>query len=150
MNLLHRAGGTAPRTPLPAALTTHLQFRAKRIAARTALVLLLSPLVPILLFRFFPVPLTPLMDKSSCKATNSTDWVAYDQMAPALAQAVVASEDNFFCRPPFGFDGDALLEQIDAWWQGERPPAPVHHDANRAACYFGPDATSCAKQLKRG
>jgi monofunctional biosynthetic peptidoglycan transglycosylase len=98
------------------------RFPTQRIAARVALALLASPLVLIVLFRFFPVPLTPLMVIRVLQGYElHHDWVAYDDMAPALAQAVVASEDNFFCREPFGFDGDALREQIDAWWQGARP-----------------------------
>lgn len=98
------------------------QFRAKRIAVRTALVLLLGPLVIILLFRFVPVPLTPLMVIRVLQGYGlHHEWVAYDRIAPALAQAVVASEDNLFCREPLGFDGDALLGQIDSWRNGERP-----------------------------
>lgn len=108
---------------LPAAtLTMRYQSRIRRIAARTALVLLLGPLVLILLFRFFPVPLTPLMVIRVVQGYElHHDWVAYDDIAPALAHAVVASEDNFFCREPLGFDGDALADQIDAWWRGDRP-----------------------------
>jgi monofunctional biosynthetic peptidoglycan transglycosylase len=98
------------------------QFRAKRIAVRTALVLLLGPLVIILLFRFVPVPLTPLMVIRVLQGYGlHLEWVAYDRIAPALAHAVVASEDNLFCREPLGFDGDALLGQIDSWRNGERP-----------------------------
>lgn len=98
------------------------QFRAKRIAVRTALVLLLGPLVIILLFRFVPVPLTPLMVIRVLQGYGlHHEWVAYDRIAPALAHAVVASEDNLFCREPLGFDGDALLGQIDSWRNGERP-----------------------------
>jgi monofunctional biosynthetic peptidoglycan transglycosylase len=107
---------------LPAALTVRYQSRAKRLVVRTGLLLLFGPLVLILLFRFVPVPLTPLMVIRVAQGYGlHHDWVAYDDIAPALAHAVVASEDNFFCREPFGFDGDALAEQIDTWWQGERP-----------------------------
>jgi monofunctional biosynthetic peptidoglycan transglycosylase len=38
-----------------------------------------------------------------------------------LAQAVVASEDNLFCRDDLGFDFEALAGQIAAWRDGERP-----------------------------
>jgi monofunctional glycosyltransferase len=48
------------------------------------------------------------------------DWVPYDRIAPELANAVVASEDNLFCRERLGFDEKALFEQIAAWWRGER------------------------------
>jgi monofunctional biosynthetic peptidoglycan transglycosylase len=33
----------------------------------------------------------------------------------------VASEDNLFCHDPLGFDDDALLDQVEVWWKGERP-----------------------------
>jgi monofunctional biosynthetic peptidoglycan transglycosylase len=106
----------------PAALTMRYQSWVTRIAARAGLLLLLGPLVLILVFRFVPVPLTPLMVIRVAQGYElHHDWVAYDDIAPALAHAVVASEDNFFCREPFGFDGNALTEQIDAWWEGERP-----------------------------
>jgi monofunctional biosynthetic peptidoglycan transglycosylase len=92
------------------------------VAARTALVLLLGPLALILLFRFLPVPLTPLMVIRVLQGYGlHHSWIAYDRIAPVLARAVVASEDNFFCREALGFDEDALLGEIDAWWQGDRP-----------------------------
>lgn len=107
---------------LSAAMIRRHQPRLTRIAVRVGLLLLLGPLVLILVFRFVPVPLTPLMVIRVMQGYElHHDWVAYDDIAPALAHAVVASEDNFFCREPFGFDGNALTEQIDAWWEGERP-----------------------------
>jgi len=38
-----------------------------------------------------------------------------------LTEAVIASEDNLFCREPLGFDQVALAEQINAWREGARP-----------------------------
>src|SRR5437016_5459436 len=85
-------------------------LRASHVAARTALVLLLGPLALILLFRFLPVPLTPLMVIRVLQGYGlHHSWIAYDRIAPVLARAVVASEDNFFCREALGFDEDALL-----------------------------------------
>ena len=100
----------------------HLRIRAKRIILRAALVLAVGPLVPILIFRFVPVPLTPLMVIRLVEGYGlHHDWVAYDHIAPALAHAVVASEDNLFCREPLGFDTEALSNQLDKLWHGERP-----------------------------
>jgi monofunctional biosynthetic peptidoglycan transglycosylase len=48
-------------------------------------------------------------------------WVPYRQISPFLVQAVVASEDDLFCRERSGFDLDALATQIAAWKRGERP-----------------------------
>jgi monofunctional glycosyltransferase len=96
--------------------------KAKRIALGAVLLLLFSPSVLILTFRFLPVPLTPLMVMRFMQGYGiRNDWVAYNRIAPALGQAVVASEDNFFCRERFGFDGDAVLGQIAVWWHGGRP-----------------------------
>jgi monofunctional biosynthetic peptidoglycan transglycosylase len=110
------------RRTVPAARTAGNRARARRVASRIALGLLVGPLTPILLFRFLPVPLTPLMVVRLLQGYGlHHEWVAYDRIAPALAHAVVASEDNFFCREPLGFDGSALLGQINVWRQGERP-----------------------------
>jgi monofunctional biosynthetic peptidoglycan transglycosylase len=49
------------------------------------------------------------------------DWVAYEKIAPALAEAIIAAEDNLFCEQVVGFDFKALRGQIEAWWDGERP-----------------------------
>jgi monofunctional glycosyltransferase len=103
---------TKPRIPL----------LVRRLLWHIALAVLLGPLLLILLFRFLPVPLTPLMVVRLAQGYPlHHDWVAYDSIAPVLANAVVASEDNLFCREPLGFDDDALLDQIDVWWRGERP-----------------------------
>ena len=110
--MTNRARIAKPRSPL----------RVKRLLSRAALTLLLGPFLLILLFRFLPVPLTPLMVVRLAQGYElHHDWVAYDSIAPVLAHAVVASEDNLFCREPLGFDDDALLDQIDAWWRGKRP-----------------------------
>jgi len=89
---------------------------------RAALLLLLGPPVLILIFRFVPPPVTPLMLLRAAQGYGlSKDWVAYDQIAPALPQAIIASEDNTFCRQPLGFDFPALRGQIEAALAGERP-----------------------------
>lgn len=86
------------------------------------LAILLVPLSLILLFRFVPVPLTPPMLMRSVEGYGwQHDWVPLTRMAPALAHAVVASEDNLFCTETFGFDTVALQDQVAAWWHGQRP-----------------------------
>jgi monofunctional biosynthetic peptidoglycan transglycosylase len=95
---------------------------AGRIATRALLVLLIGPSIAILVFRVMPVPITPLMVVRLVQGYGlKHHWVPYDRVAPSLVQAVIASEDNLFCRERLGFDGDALREQIDSWWHGERP-----------------------------
>ncbi|HZF76456.1 MAG TPA: monofunctional biosynthetic peptidoglycan transglycosylase [Acetobacteraceae bacterium] len=93
----------------------------RRWTLRLLLLLLLGPPVLILTFRFVPPPVTPLMLIRMAQGYGlQRDWVSYEQIAPFLAQAVIASEDNLFCRQRFGFDFAALRGQVDAARQGER------------------------------
>ena len=84
--------------------------------------MLLGPTLAILCLRVVPPPVTPLMLVRSIEGYGlDRQWVAYDRIAPVLAQAVVASEDNLFCRQTLGFDTDALAGQLQAFSHGERP-----------------------------
>lgn len=84
--------------------------------------LLLGPALLLLLFRFVPVPLTPLMVIRALEGYGMHHgWVAYDRIAPALPRSLIASEDNLFCRESLGFDTAALEQQIGIWWDGGRP-----------------------------
>lgn len=77
----------------------------------------------VLCFRFVPPPVTPLMLIRSAEGYPiDYRWVPYDRIAPALAEAVVASEDNWFCTEALGFDLGALGAQVGAAVsEGERP-----------------------------
>jgi len=89
---------------------------------RAALLLLLGPPLLILVFRFVPPPLTPLMALRAAQGYGlSKDWVSYDRIAPALPRSVIAAEDNTFCEQSLGFDIGALRGQITAALEGERP-----------------------------
>jgi monofunctional biosynthetic peptidoglycan transglycosylase len=94
--------------------------RALRIAA---LLLLVGPPALILAFRFVPPPpATPLMLLRLAEGYPlHRSWVPFEEIAPALGHAVIASEDNLFCREPLGFDLAALRGQVEAWRDGERP-----------------------------
>jgi monofunctional glycosyltransferase len=96
--------------------------RTAILARRVAFGCIGIPLALIVLFRFVPPPVTPLMVIRLAEGygLNQT-WVAYDDIAPALAESVIASEDNLFCEETLGFDFEALAGQIDAWQEGERP-----------------------------
>lgn len=92
------------------------------IVLRVAVGLLFGPLLLILLFRFVPVPITPLMLLRLAQGYGMHhEWVPYDRISPALAHAVVASEDNLFCRETLGFDWNALAGQMMVMGEGERP-----------------------------
>jgi monofunctional biosynthetic peptidoglycan transglycosylase len=84
--------------------------------------LIAGPLALIVLFRFIPPPVTPLMVIRQIQGhVPHWQWTPYEDISPTLAHAVIASEDNLFCEETFGFDIDALRGQIDAWHDGKRP-----------------------------
>ncbi len=98
-----------------------LAGRVRRILLRILLVALLAPPLLLLIYRFLPVPLTPLMLIRLGQGEGlRKDWVPLGAIAPALADAVVASEDNQFCGH-WGFDWNALKGEIEAYRAGERP-----------------------------
>lgn len=86
------------------------------------LILLAGPLAAILIFRFVPVPATPLMAIRAVQGHGlARDWVPLEAIAPALPHAVIAAEDNLFCEQMFGFDIAALRAEFTRWQDGERP-----------------------------
>ncbi|HYZ32674.1 MAG TPA: monofunctional biosynthetic peptidoglycan transglycosylase [Crenalkalicoccus sp.] len=96
--------------------------RFAAIIGRVILLLLALPLLALLLFRFLPPPVTPLMLIRLAEGHPlRQDWVEYEAVAPALPAAVVAAEDNLFCEETLGFDFAAIGQQITAWREGHRP-----------------------------
>ncbi len=95
--------------------------RLRRVVLGLLLLALLLPPVLLLLFRFVPVPLTPLMVIRLAEGEAlHHDWVPLAEIAPALRHAVVAAEDNLFCEHR-GFDWTALREVLDEFRAGGRP-----------------------------
>ncbi|MEN0075394.1 MAG: monofunctional biosynthetic peptidoglycan transglycosylase [Paracraurococcus sp.] len=93
-----------------------------RVLRILLLVLLAGPPGLFLAFRFVPPPVTPLMLIRLVEGHGlHKDWVPYAEIAPALAESVIAAEDNLFCEQSIGFDLAALRGQLEAWWRGERP-----------------------------
>ena len=95
--------------------------RAPRRLRRVLLAgLLMVPPALLLVYRFLPVPLTPLMVIRLLEGEGLRKrWVSLDEVAPVLPQAVVAAEDNWFCEHA-GFDWEELGGQIDALLAGAR------------------------------
>jgi monofunctional biosynthetic peptidoglycan transglycosylase len=86
------------------------------------LLLIAVPLSLIIVFRFVPVPITPLMVIRLVQGQPLRhQWVAYDRIAPALPRSLIASEDNLFCEETFGFDVAAVRTQLAIWEEGKRP-----------------------------
>lgn len=95
--------------------------RIRRFLLCSLLVALVLPPALLLVFRFVPVPLTPLMVIRLIEGEGlDKDWVPLAQIAPALRQAVVAAEDNHFCGHA-GFDWTALSEVLEDFRAGGQP-----------------------------
>lgn len=95
-----------------------LPARILAITIYTLFFLTITPIVLAILFRFVPVPVTPLMVVRLFEghAIHKT-WKPLNQISPALRQSVVAAEDNLFCVHN-GFDWKALNKAIDQWQEG--------------------------------
>lgn len=73
-----------------------------------------------LLYRVVPPPGTPLMLIRAVEGAGiERDWRPLDAIAPALARAVIASEDTGFCGHG-GFDWDAIETALDDNEEGRR------------------------------
>jgi monofunctional biosynthetic peptidoglycan transglycosylase len=110
------AGGTfAGRRRAVGAFARHF----RQIALWVGLIVLLAPPALLLIYRFVPVPITPLMLIRLAQGEGlAKDWVPLGRIAPALAESVVASEDNQFCAH-WGFDWAALEGEAKAYLAGE-------------------------------
>ena len=80
----------------------------------------------VLLFRFVPVPITPLMLirlveqlSEGEKIQLKHDWVSIDKISKNLSLAVVCSEDQNF-MDHFGFDFEAIERSIEASQNGTK------------------------------
>ncbi|MCB1883765.1 MAG: monofunctional biosynthetic peptidoglycan transglycosylase [Geminicoccaceae bacterium] len=95
--------------------------RRTRVLWAILLALLVGPPALLAAYRFLPPPGTPLMLVRAFQGLG-TDyrWRPLLAISPHLARAVIASEDNLFCRH-WGFDLDALHGEIDRAIRGRRP-----------------------------
>lgn len=89
-------------------------------------VLFLISVGSVVLYRFVPVPVTPLMVKNALGAalqgkssTYHHDWVPMSEISPHLANAVVASEDQRFYQHR-GFDWKEISNAIEERKSGKR------------------------------
>ncbi|MBL7971742.1 MAG: monofunctional biosynthetic peptidoglycan transglycosylase [Prolixibacteraceae bacterium] len=97
-----------------------------RILWKTALWFFGLSIFSVVLFRFMPVPVTPLMlircgeqVFSSDPVRLKHDWVSLDQISKSLPLAVVCSEDQNFMNHS-GFDLKAIQRSVDAAKRGSK------------------------------
>ena len=93
--------------------------------ARRVLLWLFALVVPLpvgltILFRFLPVPATPLMITTWVSDGGYVQiWVPLERISPNLVRAVIASEDQKFCTH-YGFDLEEIDKALDANAAGRR------------------------------
>lgn len=80
----------------------------------------------VVLFRFVPVPFTPLMISRAFEQRErgeemeaAHDWVPIEEISPELQKAVIASEDSNFLTH-HGFDFDAMYKAYKSNKKGKR------------------------------
>ena len=78
------------------------------------------PHILLLFYRLIPPPVTPLMVMRLPAGDGfDRDWVRLDEIAPALARAVLAAEDNRFCQHR-GVDWTEMRSAVGEYWDRER------------------------------
>ena len=72
-------------------------------------------LVHMLVFRYVPVPITPLMVIRAVQGEGlEHQWVPLSAISPHMARAVIASEDNRFCEHG-GVDWSAVQDVVEEY-----------------------------------
>ncbi len=80
----------------------------RNIALALFIVLVAGPVVTVILYRFIPPPVTPLMVIRAVEGRGLDHrWRGIDKVSPALPRALIAAEDSGFCEH-HGFDFNAL------------------------------------------
>lgn len=93
--------------------------RIKQILYKSILWFVVSTITVTVLYRFVPVPVTPLAIIRCVQQANdpnrdvrlNKDWVSMDRISPYMAQAVIGSEDMNFMEHN-GFDFEAIEKAI--------------------------------------
>ena len=85
----------------------------RNIALALFIVLVAGPIATVLLYRFIPPPVTPLMVIRAIEGRGLDHrWRGIRKVAPALPRALIAAEDARFCEH-HGFDFDALQKAYE-------------------------------------
>lgn len=96
-----------------------IRWLLRRLALLALVLFVALPAVLIGLYTVVPPPVTPLMLIRWTEGHGIVkDWVPLSQISPHLPAAVIAAEDNLFCRH-HGFDLAAIREQAENYLAGE-------------------------------
>ena len=94
-------------------------FWLRALVLMLTLVMVVFPVLLTLLFSVVPPPITPLMVIRLLSGSGlDKRWRSLEEISPAAAQAVVASEDNRFCQHA-GFDIRAIRQVLADYAAGE-------------------------------
>jgi monofunctional glycosyltransferase len=115
-----------PKTPPKKKASTSFWSKVKRIIWKTFLWFNIISIFLVLLFKFVPVPLTPLMTiralehhSDGKEMTCSHDWVPLEDISINLQKAVIASEDGRFLKHS-GFDFQAMRKAFSSNQKGKK------------------------------
>lgn len=118
-----KGSSTSTRTDRPreAARRSTVAGRLGRVLRRVLLLLILTPTLVIVAYRFVDPPITPLMLIRLAEGEGlERTWMPLQRISVHLRTAVIAAEDNLFCEH-HGFDFEALGQEIQVWLVGQRP-----------------------------
>src|SRR4030095_12221141 len=94
-------------------------YRIRVWALKVVLAFLIVTVLPVVILRFLAPPVTTLMVErrvaswfGTAKYSASYDWVPFEEIAPVMGAAVIASEDQNFPQH-YGFDWKAIQKAMD-------------------------------------
>ncbi len=100
--------------------------KLKSFILKAILLFLIASVTVVFLFRWIPIPFTPLMLIRSVeqlskgeKAVFEHQWVSLDKISNNLAKAVIVSEDQKFIEH-FGFDLEAMEKAFEGNQKGKK------------------------------
>lgn len=101
-------------------------YKLLKLLLKIIIGFLVLSIVSVIIFRWVPVPVTPLMiircieQKSDGKTMKMEhDWVSLEKISPKLQLAVVCSEDQNYLKH-FGFDWGAIEKAMKANESGKK------------------------------
>ena len=101
-------------------------YKLLKLLLKIIIGFLVLSIVSVIIFRWVPVPITPLMlircvepksDGTTMKLEH--DWVSLEKISPKLQLAVVCSEDQNYLKH-FGFDWGAIEKAMKANESGKK------------------------------
>lgn len=128
MLIIYETGAPLPnlQIDLRLAMLKNILLKLWTIFWKTCVAFFVLSIVSVIIFRWVPVPITPLMLIRGCEQvadgksfTIGHDWVPAEEISPKLQLAVVCSEDQNYLKH-FGFDFKAIEKAMNENEKGRR------------------------------